>query len=335
MEHQAYRSFTSGNWQNTIDVRDFVQKNYTPYEGDDKFLVASTKKTKILWSRCVELLQKELDHKGILDIDTETVSGILSFKPGYIDEENEVVFGLQTDAPLKRMVNPFGGIRLAKKACEAYGYKLSHDITEVFTTSRKTHNDGVFQAYTQEMKKARHCGVITGLPDAYGRGRIIGDYRRVALYGINRLIYEKQSDFDNLLEREMSDETIRLREEVSEQIQALKDLAALGDSYGFDLRKPASTAFEAVQWTYLAFLGAIKETNGAANSLGRINTFLDIYIERDMEEGLLTEETAQELIDQLVIKLRLIRHLRTPDYNELFAGDPVWITESLAGMAED
>lgn len=327
--------FHSGTWQSLIDVRDFINKNYTPYDGDGSFLAEPTKRTLILWETCQNLLKEESENNGVLKIDTETVSGILSFKPGFIDKEHEVILGLQTDEPLKRMINPFGGIRMAKKACEAYGQHLSDSIWRTFTDFRKTHNDGVFQAYTQEMKRARHCGVITGLPDAYGRGRIIGDYRRVALYGTDRLIKEKQHDLSDFLEKEMTEETIRLREEVNSQIQALNDLAVLGDEYGFNLRSPASNSFEAIQWTYLAFLGAVRETNGAANSIGRLNTFFDIYIEHDIKEGLLTEQEAQELIDQLVIKLRLIRHLRTPDYNELFAGDPVWITEVLGGMSED
>jgi len=335
MANKSEQAFRPGDWLNSIDVKDFINKNYTPYDGDGSFLSGPSPKTQRLWERCQALLKEEMAHHGVLDIDTQTVSGILSFKPGFIDPENEVILGLQTDVPLKRMVNPYGGIRLARKACEAYGYHLAPALDETFTHYRKTHNDGVFDAYTPEMKKARSCGVITGLPDAYGRGRIIGDYRRVALYGINRLMAEKEKDLATLLDRDMNEEAIRLREEVREQIHALDELARLGDAYGFDLRRPAENAPEAVQWTYLAFLGAVKETNGAANSIGRLNTFLDIYIERDLSAGLITEEEAQELIDQLVIKLRLIRHLRTPEYNELFAGDPVWITEALGGMGED
>lgn len=332
---EPWRGFNIGKWHDSIDVRDFIIKNYIPYDGDAGFLAPLSAKTGKLWNTCKGLLAKELEKGGVLDIDVNTVSGILSFKPGYIDRDQEVVVGLQTDEPLKRMVNPFGGIRLAKKACASYGYNLNGDIETTFTQFRKTHNDGVFDAYTEEMKKVRHSGVITGLPDAYGRGRIIGDYRRVALYGIKRLITDKESDLNTLLEKQMTEENIHTREEVSEQIQALKELALFGDSYGFDLRRPAVNALEAVQWTYFAFLAAIRETNGAANSIGRLNTFLDIYIERDLAEGNLDEASAQELIDQFVIKLRLVRHLRTPDYNELFAGDPVWITEALAGMAED
>ncbi len=331
----AWRNFTGGEWQECIDLRDFIMKNFKPYDGDASFLSSLTPRTERLWEKCRELLSRELDKGGVLDIDVDTVSGILSFGPGYIDSNDEVIVGLQTDAPLKRMVNPFGGIRLAKKSCEAYGYTLNKEIEDTFTHYRKTHNDGVFSAYTDEMKKLRHSGVITGLPDAYGRGRIIGDYRRVALYGISFLIQEKENDLKNLLERQMTEENIRIREETHEQIQALNELAAFGDLYGFNLRLPATNAKEAIQWTYLAFLASIRETNGAANSIGRLNTFFDIYIERDLAEGTLIESTAQELIDQFVIKLRLIRHLRTPEYNELFAGDPVWITESLAGMADD
>ncbi len=271
----------------------------------------------------------------MLNVDTHTVSGITSHPPGYIDEENELIKGLQTDSPLKRAVIPFGGIRMAKQACERYGYKLSPEIDEVFNKFRKTHNEGVFSAYTKEMRLARRCGVITGLPDAYGRGRIIGDYRRVALYGVTKLINKKQEDLDRLLDMDMTEETIRLREEVSEQIKALNELVQMAKEYGCDIRRPAQNALEAIQWTYFAFLGALKETNGAANSLGRVSTFFDIYIERDLKEGILSETEAQELIDQFVIKLRMIRHLRTPEYNELFAGDPVWITESIAGMCED
>lgn len=327
--------FKPGNWQNEIDVRDFIARNYVAYDGNEAFLVPATGRTARLWAECRTLIGRELGNGGVLDIDTETVSGILAHRPGYIDQENEVIVGLQTDEPLKRSVNPYGGIRLAVKAAEAYGRKVSDDIVDQFTRVRKTHNDGVFAAYTREMKLARRSGVITGLPDAYGRGRIIGDYRRVALYGTDRLIRQKQQDLDHLLDRDMTEELIRLREEVNEQIDALKDLTSLAAEYGFDVRVPARDAREAIQWTYLAFLAAIRETNGAANSLGRVGTFFDIWIERDLDAGVLTEEGAQELIDQFVIKLRLVRHLRTPDYNDLFAGDPVWITESIGGMCQD
>ena len=335
MGQNTWKDFINGKWQDNIDVGDFIIKNYKPYDGDSTFLISPSERTARLWHTCEGLLREEHDRNGVLDVDVDTISGILSFQPGYIDRENEVIFGLQTDKPLKRMVNPFGGIRLAKKACAAYGYTLNEEIESTFTNLRKTHNDGVFSAYTEDMKRARKCGVITGLPDAYGRGRIIGDYRRVALYGIIRLIEEKKSDLKNLLEKQMTEENIRVREETSEQITALNELALFGDSYGFNLRTPASNAFESIQWTYLAFLASLRETNGAANSIGRLNTLFDIYIERDLAAGLLDETAAQELIDQFVIKLRLVRHLRTPDYNDLFAGDPVWITESLAGMCED
>ncbi len=288
-----------------------------------------------MWQSCELLLKKELANNGVLDIDVSTITAIDAYEPGYIDKDNEVIFGLQTNQPLKRAVNPFGGIRLAKAACQESGKNLDNEINEIFTKYRKTHNEGVYSAYTKDMRKARRSGVITGLPDAYGRGRIIGDYRRVALYGTAFLIKEKSSDLENLLDRDMSEETIRLREEVTEQIKALNELTDMAKGYGFDISVPASNAFEAIQWTYFAFLGSLKETNGAANSLGRVNTFFDIYIERDLNNGLLTEELAQELIDQFVIKLRLVRHLRTAEYNDLFAGDPVWITEAISGMCQN
>ncbi len=332
---KAWDQFIGGRWQLDVDVRDFIVKNYTPYDGNESFLTEVTDRTAKLWSQCAELLERELALGGVLDIDTGTISGISRHAAGYIDRNLETVVGLQTDAPLKRAVNPFGGIRLAVQAAHAYGREVPDEIVDLFTQHRRTHNDGVFAAYTQEMRRARKSGVITGLPDAYGRGRIVGDYRRVALYGTTRLIEAKQSDLDVMLDRDMDDETIRLREEVTDQIHALRDLENLGDKYGFDLRTPAFTAAEAIQWTYLAFLGAVQETNGAANSIGRISTFLDIYLERDQKAGRISESEAQELIDQLIIKLRLIRHLRTPDYNDLFAGDPLWITESLGGMAQD
>lgn len=335
MYESAWEGFKTGNWTETTDVRDFIAANYTPYDGNEAFLCEASIKTKKLWSRCKKLTRDEYLKGGVLNVDTRTVSGILSHGPGYIDEENEVIKGLQTDRPLKRAVVPYGGIRMARQACAEYGYKLSDKTEEIFTNFRKTHNDGVFSVYTPEMKKVRKSGVITGLPDAYGRGRIIGDYRRVALYGIDWLIQGKNADLAALQDCDMDEETIRLREEVHEQINALEELSRLGDSYGFDLRKPAVNAFEAVQWTYLAFLAAIKETNGAANSLGRVSTFLDIYLERDLQNGVLDESATQELIDQFIIKLRLVRHLRTSDYDELFAGDPVWITESLGGMCRD
>ncbi|MCX7842357.1 MAG: formate C-acetyltransferase [Clostridia bacterium] len=335
MSEKAWKGFVPGAWQNEINVQDFIVKNFEPYDGSEDFLADSSIKTKKLWSKCKKLLRDELIKGGVLGIDTKTVSGIISHPPGYIDESCEVIVGLQTDKPLKRAVMPYGGIRMARQSCEEYGQKLSVKIDEIFQNYRKTHNDGVFSAYTSEMKKARKSGVITGLPDAYGRGRIIGDYRRPALYGVNRLIDEKLSDLEQLLDMDMTDEVIRLREEVHEQINSLNELIAMASTYGFDMSRPAENAFEAVQWTYFAFLAAIKETNGAANSLGRVNTFLDIYIQRDLNDGKISEIEAQELIDQFVIKLRMVRHLRTPDYNELFAGDPVWITEALAGMCED
>jgi formate C-acetyltransferase len=325
--------FKPGKWQNAIDVQNFIQTNYTPYDGDESFLVSSSIKTKHLWETCKSLLIEEHLKGGVLEIDASTVSGITSYKPGYIDEHYEVIKGLQTDAPLKRAFLPNTGYRMSKQACEQFNVTPSDDIDKAFKHI-KTHNDGVFSAYTEEMRKARRCGVITGLPDSYGRGRIIGDYRRVALYGVNILISEKQNDL-KALPQDMTEEVIRQREEVHDQISALNDLIKLGNLYGFDLKSPATNAFEAIQWTYLAFLAAMKETNGAANSLGRLNVFFDIFIERDIQNGSLTDIEAQELIDQFVIKLRFIRHLRTKEYNELFAGDPVWLTESLGGISAD
>ncbi len=335
MKNQAWNGFVPGKWQDSIDVRDFIVNNYIPYDGTEEFLAGPSNRTKKLWEKCKKLLNDEYNKGGVLNIDTQTVSSITSHAPGYIDEENEVIKGLQTDEPLKRAVIPYGGIRMAKQACEKYGYKLSPEIENIFENYRKTHNDGVFSVYTPEMRKARHSGVITGLPDAYGRGRIIGDYRRVALYGVDILIEEKKKDLNALSNAPMNESNIRLREELAEQINALSELVEMGKTYGFDLSKPAKNALEAVQWIYLAFLAAMKETNGAANSLGRVSAFIDIYIERDLKAGIITEVEAQELIDQFIIKLRFIRHLRTPEYNELFAGDPVWITESIGGMCED
>ncbi|HOQ01287.1 MAG TPA: formate C-acetyltransferase [Acetivibrio clariflavus] len=335
MKNQAWNGFVPGKWQDSIDVRDFIVNNYIPYDGTEEFLAGPSIRTKKLWEKCKKLLNDEYQKGGVLNIDTETVSSITSHAPGYIDEENEVIKGLQTDEPLKRAVIPYGGIRMARQACEKYGYKLSPEIENIFENYRKTHNDGVFSAYTPEMRKARHSGVITGLPDAYGRGRIIGDYRRVALYGVDILIEEKKKDLNALSNATMNEANIRLREELSEQIKALNELVEMGKTYGFDLSRPAKNALEAVQWIYFAFLAAMKETNGAANSLGRVSDFIDIYIERDLKAGIITEIEAQELIDQFIIKLRFIRHLRTPEYNELFAGDPVWITESIGGMCED
>lgn len=328
------REFVGGNWQNRIDVRDFIVRNYTPYLGDGSFLKGPTEKTKKVWGRCLELLNEERKKGGVLDVDTEHISGITSFAPGYIDKENEVIVGLQTDAPLRRMVNLYGGLRMAEQSLKEYGYELDPVIEAHFSEYRKTHNQGVFDAYTPDVRRARHAGLLTGLPDAYGRGRIIGDYRRVALYGTARLIEEKQKDLLSL-DGEMTEHTIRLREEVSEQIRALKKLEEMAASYGVDVTKPAVSARDAVQQMYMGYLAGIKENNGAATSLGRTSTFLDIYIQRDLEAGLITEEEAQELVDQLIIKLRLVRHLRTPEYNELFGGDPTWVTESVGGMCRD
>ncbi|KAA5805714.1 formate C-acetyltransferase [Thermoanaerobacterium thermosaccharolyticum] len=329
-----WRGFQEGKWQKTIDVQDFIQKNYTLYEGDDSFLEGPTEKTTILWNKVLELMKEEL-KKGVLDIDTKTVSSITSHEAGYIDKDLEEIVGLQTDKPLKRAIMPYGGIRMVKKACEAYGYKVDPAVEEIFTKYRKTHNDGVFDAYTPEIRAARHAGIITGLPDAYGRGRIIGDYRRVALYGIDRLIEEKEKEKLELDYDEFDEATIRLREELTEQIKALNEMKEMALKYGYDISKPAKNAKEAIQWTYFAFLAAIKEQNGAAMSLGRVSTFLDIYIERDLKEGTLTERQAQELMDHFVMKLRMVRFLRTPDYNELFSGDPVWVTESIGGAGVD
>lgn len=333
MMHNEWDGFKNGKWNDDIDVRDFIQKNYRTYEGDSSFLAAPTDKTNKLMIETNELLKREL-KEGIIGIDTETISGINEYKPGYMDKENEVIVGFQTNEPLKRIVNPFGGIRMAVQAADAYGYKVSESTDKIFTKYRKTHNQGVFDAYTKEMKLARKVGVITGLPDAYGRGRIIGDYRRVALYGIDFLIEKKKTDFDNLT-GPMLEENIRLREEVTEQINALIETKEMAASYGFDISKPAKDAREAVQWVYFAYLAGVKQNNGAAMSLGRVSTFLDIYIDRDLKNGTLTEAAAQEIIDQFVIKLRLVRHLRTPEYNDLFAGDPTWVTESIGGMGVD
>lgn len=326
--------FISGKWQQEINVRDFIQKNYTPYEGDSSFLAKPTEATTKLWQECCDLLKKERDNGGVLDMDTKVVSTITSHGAGYIDKNLETIVGLQTDAPLKRSMQPFGGIRMAESACKSYGYEVDSEVSEVFTKYRKTHNQGVFDAYTPEMKAARHSAIITGLPDAYGRGRIIGDYRRIALYGINRLIEDKKEQFKSL-EGEMTPDRIQLREEISEQIKALKEMIELGNIYGFDISQPARNAKEAVQWLYFGYLAAIKEQNGAAMSIGRTSTFLDIYIERDLKGGVLTEEEAQELIDHFIMKLRLVKFARTPEYNELFSGDPTWVTESIGGMGID
>ena len=331
MQDQAWNGFAAGEWQRSIDVRSFIQKNWTPYLGDDAFLAGPTQRTKAVWERCEELLLQELKD-GILDVDTHRVSGIDNYAPGYIDKENEVIVGLQTDAPLKRIVNLYGGTRMAKSALEQYGYQLDPEIEAHFTEYRKTHNEGVFDAYPARTRAARHAGLLTGLPDAYGRGRISGDYRRVALYGVDRLIEWKKRDLEEL-DGPMGEERIRLREEVSEQIRALGKMKDMASRYGVDLSRPAANAHDAIQALYMAYLAGIKENNGAATSLGRTSTFVDIYLQRDLENGVITEEEAQELVDQFIIKLRLVRHLRTPEYNELFGGDPTWVTESIGGMS--
>ena len=330
MNEKNWDGFKPGNWQFEIDVRSFIQKNYTPYEGDEQFLTGPTERTKKVWARCEELILEELKN-GVLDVETGIISGIDNFEPGYIDRGNEVIVGLQTDAPLKRIVNLYGGLRTAKSALQQYGYQLNPEIDRHFEEYRKTHNQGVFDAYPKRVRTARHAGLLTGLPDAYGRGRLIGDYRRVALYGIDRLIEEKQKDLDGL-DGHMDEERIRLREEVSEQIRALGKIKSMAARYGIDLSAPAKDARKAVQFLYMGYLAGIKENNGAATSIGRTSTFLDIYIQRDLDRGLIDEAGAQELIDQFIIKLRLVRHLRTPEYNELFGGDPTWVTESIGGM---
>lgn len=336
MDKQAYpaTSFVGGKWQQEINVRDFIQKNYTPYDGDSSFLAEPTGATTKLWQECCDLLKKERENGGVLDMDTKIVSTITSHGAGYIDKDLETIVGLQTDKPLKRSMQPFGGIRMAENACKSYGYEVDSEVSEIFTKYRKTHNQGVFDVYTPEMKAARHSAIITGLPDAYGRGRIIGDYRRVALYGIDRLIEDKKEQFKSL-EGEMRPERIQLREEISEQIRALGEMIELGKIYGFDISKPARNAKEAIQWLYFGYLSAIKEQNGAAMSIGRTSTFLDIYIERDLKEGIITEAQAQEMIDHFIMKLRLVKFARTPEYNELFSGDPTWVTESIGGVGID
>ena len=336
MDKQAYpaTSFVGGKWQQEINARDFIQKNYTPYDGDSSFLAEPTGATTKLWQECCDLLKKERENGGVLDMDTKIVSTITSHGAGYIDKDLETIVGLQTDKPLKRSMQPFGGIRMAESACKSYGYEVDSEVSEIFTKYRKTHNQGVFDVYTPEMKAARHSAIITGLPDAYGRGRIIGDYRRVALYGIDRLIEDKKEQFKSL-EGEMRPERIQLREEISEQIRALGEMIELGKIYGFDISKPARNAKEAIQWLYFGYLSAIKEQNGAAMSIGRTSTFLDIYIERDLKEGIITEAQAQEMIDHFIMKLRLVKFARTPEYNELFSGDPTWVTESIGGVGID
>ena len=326
--------FVSGKWNQEINVRDFIQKNYTPYLGDSSFLAGPTDATKKLWQDCLDLFKKERENMGVLDMDTKIVSTITSHGAGYIDKTLEKIVGLQTDKPLKRSLQPFGGIRMAEGACEAYDYKVDPEISEIFRKYRKTHNQGVFDAYTPEMRKARHAAILTGLPDAYGRGRIIGDYRRIALYGIDRLIEDKLEQHASL-DGEMTPDKIQLKEEIADQISALKDMIELGNIYGFDISKPARNAKEAVQWLYFGYLCAVKEQNGAAMSIGRTSTFLDIYIERDLKEGIITEQEAQELIDHFIMKLRLVKFARTPEYNALFSGDPTWVTESIGGMGVD
>ena len=334
MENIFWKNFKGEVWKNEINVRDFIQQNYKEYIGDDSFLANATERTNELMNKVQALFKLERAKGGVLDVDTDTVSSLTSYRAGYIDKDNELIVGMQTDAPLKRGLNPFGGMRMVKQACEAYGYDVSEKVKNEFKY-RTTHNDGVFRAYTDEMRLARKCHVITGLPDAYGRGRIIGDYRRVALYGVDRLIEEKVKDKKSLNGCDFSVDMIRQSEELAQQINFLKKLKEMAIIYGFDIGVPAKNAKEAIQWTYFGYLAAIKEQNGAAMSLGRVSTFFDIYIERDIEEGILNEETAQELIDDFVMKLRIARHLRTPEYNELFGGDPMWITESVGGMGED
>ena len=331
---KAWEGFQAGKWCEHVDVRDFIQRNYTLYEGDDEFLAPPTEATTRLWEQVMVLSQKEREAGGVLDMDTKIISTITSHGPGYLNKDLEKIVGFQTDEPFKRALQPFGGIRMAEAACESYGYKVAPEVVEIFTKYRKTHNQGVFDAYTAEMRAARKSGIITGLPDAYGRGRIIGDYRRVALYGVNYLIKDKKEQLANSLER-MTGDNIRLREELSEQIRALGELIELGNIYGFDISRPAETAQEAIQWLDLGYLAAIKQQNGAAMSLGRTSTFVDIYIQRDIERGVLTEVQAQELVDHFIMKLRLVKFARTPEYNELFSGDPTWVTESLAGVGID
>ncbi len=326
--------FVPGLWSKEINVRDFIQKNYTLYTGNADFLEGPTSATSKLWEECCELLKQERENGGVLDMDTKIVSTITSHGAGYIDKNLETIVGLQTDAPLKRSMQPFGGIRMAEGACKSYGYQVDPEVSEIFTKYRKTHNQGVFDVYTPEMKAARHSAIITGLPDAYGRGRIIGDYRRVALYGIDRLIEDKKEQFASL-EGEMTPDKIQLREEISDQIKALKEMIELGNIYGYDISKPARNAKEAIQWLYFGFLAAVKEQNGAAMSIGRTSTFLDIYIERDLRDGIITESEAQEMIDHFIMKLRLVKFARTPEYNELFSGDPTWVTESIGGVGID
>ena len=336
MDFEQWKGFEKGEWKRQIDVRSFIQKNYTPYVGDSSFLTGTTEKTKKLWDEVLELYKKEHDAQGgVLDIDTKTISTVSSHEAGYIDKDLEEIVGVQTDAPLKRAIMPFGGIRIVEKSCEAYGREVDPETDRIFHTARKTHNDGVFDVYTPDIRAARSSHLITGLPDGYGRGRIIGDYRRVALYGVDTLIEEKKEELEILNVDDFTEKVIREREEISEQIKALNQLKVMAQKYGYDISRPAGNAKEAIQWLYFGYLGAVKDQNGAAMSIGRTSTFLDIYIERDLKNGTLTEEQAQELMDHFVMKLRLVRFLRTPEYNELFSGDPVWVTESIGGMGID
>ena len=336
MDFEQWKGFEKGEWKRKIDVRNFIQKNYTPYEGNATFLTGTTEKTKKLWDEVLKLYEKERNSNGsVLDIDTKTISTVSAHEAGYIDKDLEEIVGLQTDAPLKRAIMPYGGIKIVEKSCEAYGREVDPEVDKIFHTVRKTHNDGVFSVYTPDIRAARSAHLITGLPDGYGRGRIIGDYRRVALYGVDELIREKQLDLEELDVDEFTEDVIREREEIYEQIKALNELKVMAAKYGFDISRPAGNAKEAIQWLYFGYLGAIKDQNGAAMSIGRTSTFLDIYIERDFKNRTLTEEQAQELMDHFVMKLRLVRFLRTPEYNELFSGDPVWVTESIGGMGVD
>ncbi len=330
-----WEGFTAGRWSNTsVNVRDFILKNYTPYDGDESFLEGPTEATTKLWEQVMDLSRQEREAGGVLDMDTKIISTITSHEAGYLNKDLEKIVGFQTDKPFKRSLQPFGGIRMAQQACKEYGYEVDPSVVEIFTKYRKTHNQGVFDAYTPEMKLARHAAILTGLPDAYGRGRIVGDYRRVALYGVDMLIQDKEHQKETHFVR-MTSKNIRLREELSEQINALKDLKKLGEIYGFDISRPARTAQEAIQWLYFGYLAAVKEQNGAAMSLGRTSTFLDIYIQRDLERGIITEKEAQELIDHFIMKLRLVKFARTPEYNSLFSGDPTWVTESIGGVSVD
>ncbi len=332
---QEWKGFQPGKWQEKIEVRDFIQRNYTPYSGDGSFLAGPTEKTKKLWAKVQKLSEEELKAGGVLEMDTKTVSSITSHQAGYLDKELETIVGLQTDKPFKRSLQPFGGINMSVNACKSYGYEVDPEVVNIFTEYRKTHNQGVFDTYTPEMRLARKAAIITGLPDAYGRGRIIGDYRRVALYGTDRLIEDKENQRSSVSGSVMDAGAIQLREELSDQIKALASLKKLGSIYGFDISRPAKNAREAIQWLYLAYLAAIKEQNGAAMSLGRTSNFVDIYIQRDMDKGILTEEEAQELVDHFIMKLRIVKFARTPEYNELFSGDPTWVTEAIGGMGND